>query len=88
MHRAIREEWGISRKDSPNIPDFFHKKYQGCRYSWGYPAVPDMSDQRKVLKLLEADRIGISMDEDEQLHPELSTCAIILHHPQAHWFKT
>jgi len=88
IHRAVREEWGISKNDSLNIPDFFHKKYQGCRYSWGYPAVPDMSDQRKVLRLLEADRIGISMDEDEQLYPELSTCAIILHHPQAHWFKT
>jgi DNA polymerase-3 subunit gamma/tau len=50
-------------------------------------AVPDMADQRKVLKLLQADRIGISMDDDEQLYPELSTCAIVIHHPQAHYFK-
>ena len=88
VHHSIRAQWGISGKDSLHIPDFFHKKYQGCRYSWGYPAVPDMADQRKVLRLLEAERIGISMDDDEQLYPELSTCAIILPHPQAHWFKT
>jgi 5-methyltetrahydrofolate--homocysteine methyltransferase len=88
IHHSVRAQWGISGNDSHHIPDFFHKKYQGCRYSWGYPAVPDMADQRKVLQLLEADRIGISMDEDEQLYPELSTCAIVLHHPQAHWFKT
>jgi 5-methyltetrahydrofolate--homocysteine methyltransferase len=88
VHHSIRAQWGISGKDSLHIPDFFHKKYQGCRYSWGYPAVPDMADQRKVLRLLEAERIGISMDDDEQLYPELSTCAIILSHPQAHWFKT
>jgi 5-methyltetrahydrofolate--homocysteine methyltransferase len=88
VHRMIRTQWGISDGDSTHIPDFFHKKYQGCRYSWGYPAVPDMADQRKVLNLLQAHRIGVSMDDDEQLYPELSTCAIVLHHPQAHWFKT
>jgi len=84
----IRTQWGIDGNDSTHIPDFFHKKYQGCRYSWGYPAVPDMADQRKVRNLLQALRIGVSMDDDEQLYPELSTCAIVLHHPQAHWFKT
>ena len=87
IHHQIRREWGINEEDSTNIHDFFHKKYRGCRYSWGYPAVPDMSDQHKVLKLLGAVRIGIKMDADDQLHPELSTCAIVLHHPQAHYFK-
>jgi len=88
MHHSVRHQWEIAGKDALEISSFFHKQYQGCRYSWGYPAVPDMADQRKVLKLLGADRIGISMDDDEQLYPELSTCSIILHHPQAHWFKT
>jgi 5-methyltetrahydrofolate--homocysteine methyltransferase len=86
-HTLIRKEWSITEEDSHNIKDFFHKQYRGCRYAWGYPAVPDMADQRKVLKLLQADRIGISMDDDEQLYPELSTCAIVIHHPQAHYFK-
>ena len=88
MHHSVRHQWEIAGKDALEISSFFRKQYQGCRYSWGYPAVPDMADQRKVLRLLGADRIGISMDDDEQLYPELSTCSIILHHPQAHWFKT
>ena len=86
-HTLIRKDWGITEEDSHNIKDFFHKQYRGCRYAWGYPAVPDMADQRKVLNLLQGLRIGISMDEDEQLYPELSTCAIVIHHPQAHYFK-
>jgi len=86
-HAMIRGEWFISEDDAHDIKDLFHKQYRGCRYAWGYPAVPDMADQRKVLKLLNATQIGVSMDEDEQLYPELSTCAIILHHPQAHYFK-
>lgn len=87
IHAQIRKEWGISGDDARDIPDLFHKQYRGCRYAWGYPAVPDMADQRKVLSLLNASKIGISMDEDEQLYPELSTCAIVIHHPQAHYFK-
>jgi 5-methyltetrahydrofolate--homocysteine methyltransferase len=86
-HAMIRGEWSINDEDAHDIKDLFHKQYRGCRYAWGYPAVPDMADQRKVLKLLQADKIGVSMDEDDQLYPELSTCAIILHHPQAHYFK-
>jgi 5-methyltetrahydrofolate--homocysteine methyltransferase len=86
-HAMIRNEWGIAKEDAHDIKDFFHKQYRGCRYAWGYPAVPDMADQYKILKLLQASRIGISMDNDEQLYPELSTCAIVLHHPQAHYFK-
>jgi len=87
VHKQIRTEWGIGNDDSDNIKDLFHKQYRGCRYSWGYPAVPDMSDQRKVLRLLQADRIGVTMDDDDQLHPELSTCALVIHHPQARYFK-
>jgi 5-methyltetrahydrofolate--homocysteine methyltransferase len=88
VHRQIRAEWGIAGEDARDIPDLFHKRYRGCRYAWGYPAVPDMADQRHVLRLLGADRIGLAMSEGDQLHPEQSTAAIVLHHPQARWFRT
>lgn len=87
VHKQLRAEWEIGADDSPDIKNLFHKQYRGCRYSWGYPAVPDMADQRKVLKLLNASSIGITMDDDDQLHPELSTCALVIHHPQARYFK-
>jgi len=87
VHAQIRKEWEIAKDDSWDIKDLFHKQYRGCRYAWGYPAVPNMADQYKVLNLLNGQRIGISMDDDEQLYPELSTCAIVIHHPQAHYFK-
>lgn len=87
VHKQIRAELGISANDSREIGDLFHKKYQGCRYAYGYPACPEMADQQHLLKLLGADRIGIKMDDDEQLHPEQSTAAIVIHHPQARYFR-
>jgi 5-methyltetrahydrofolate--homocysteine methyltransferase len=87
VHRQVRAEWGIAGDDARDIPELFHKRYRGCRYAWGYPAVPDMADQRHVLRLLGAERIGLSMDEDDQLEPEQSTAAIVFHHPQARWFR-
>jgi 5-methyltetrahydrofolate--homocysteine methyltransferase len=57
------------------------------RYAYGYPAVPEMADQQHLLRLLGADQIGITMDADEQLHPEQSTAAIVVHHPMARYFK-
>jgi 5-methyltetrahydrofolate--homocysteine methyltransferase len=87
VHKQLRAEWGISGEDARDIPELFHKRYRGCRYAWGYPAVPDMADQRHVLRLLDAERIGITMSEGDQLHPEQSTAAIVFHHPQARWFR-
>ena len=88
VHRELRAELGLAGDDARDLPDLFHKRYRGCRYAWGYPAVPDMADQRHVLRLLGAERIGIDMADEEQLHPEMSTAAIVIYHPQARWFRT
>ena len=87
VHKQIRAELGIAGEDSREISGMFHKKYQGCRYAYGYPACPEMADQQHLLALLGAERIGIRMDDDEQLHPEQSTAAIVMHHPQARYFR-
>ncbi len=87
VHRQMRAELGIAGADARDIPDLFHKRYQGCRYAYGYPACPDMQDQQHLLRLLGAERIGVTMDADDQLFPEQSTAAIVVHHPQARYFK-
>ncbi len=85
-HRRIREELGFADEDGPNLTGLFRQKYRGGRYSWGYPACPDLEDNAKVVELLGADRIGVEVSEGFQLHPEQSTTAIICHHPQAKYF--
>ena len=87
VHKQMRAELGIVADDARDLGDLFHKRYRGCRYAYGYPACPEMADQQHLLRLLGADRIGVTMDADEQLHPEQSTAAIVLHHPQARYFK-
>ena len=61
--------------------------YRGSRYSFGYPACPNLADQQQLLGLLRADEIGITLSEEDQLDPEQSTSAIVLHHPQAKYFS-
>jgi 5-methyltetrahydrofolate--homocysteine methyltransferase len=85
-HRRIREELGIASEDGPSLAGLFRQKYRGGRYSWGYPACPDLSENAKVAALLEASRIGVEVSEGFQLHPEQTTDAIICHHPQAKYF--
>jgi 5-methyltetrahydrofolate--homocysteine methyltransferase len=85
-HRRIREEWGFADEDGPTLAGLFRQKYRGSRYSWGYPACPDLEDQAKVAELLEIDQIGVTVSEEYQLHPEQSTSAIIVHHPEAKYF--
>ena len=85
-HRRIREELGFADEDGPTLTGLFRQKYRGGRYSWGYPACPDLEDNAKVVDLLGADRIGVEVSEGFQLHPEQSTTAIICHHPQAKYF--
>jgi 5-methyltetrahydrofolate--homocysteine methyltransferase len=85
-HRRIREELGFAREDGPNLAGLFRQKYRGGRYSWGYPACPDLTDNAKVAELLEASRIGVVVSEGFQLHPEQTTDAIICHHPTAKYF--
>jgi 5-methyltetrahydrofolate--homocysteine methyltransferase len=87
-HRRIREEWGFVGEDAPALTGLFRQHYRGGRYSWGYPACPDLEDNVKVAELLEADRIGVEVSEESsfQYHPEQTTSAIICHHPQAKYF--
>jgi 5-methyltetrahydrofolate--homocysteine methyltransferase len=61
--------------------------YRGSRYSFGYPACPNLADQKQLLELLGAERIGVAMSDEDQLHPEQSTSAIVCHHPQAKYFS-
>ena len=85
-HRRIREEWGFADEDGPNLAGLFRQKYRGGRYSWGYPACPDLEDNAKVVELLDAGRIGVTVTEGFQLEPEQTTLAIVCHHPQAKYF--
>jgi 5-methyltetrahydrofolate--homocysteine methyltransferase len=87
-HRRIREEWGFADEDGPTLTGLFRQQYRGGRYSWGYPACPDLEDNMKVAELLEADRIGIEVSAETgfQYQPEQTTSAIICHHPQAKYF--
>jgi 5-methyltetrahydrofolate--homocysteine methyltransferase len=87
-HRRIRTEWGFAGEDGPTIGGLFRQQYRGGRYSWGYPACPDLEDNAKVAEILGADRLGIEVSEETgwQYQPEQTTSAIICHHPQAKYF--
>lgn len=85
-HARIREEWGISGADSPELAGLLKQDYQGERFSFGYPACPDLEDQEILCRLMAPERIGVALSEEFQLHPEQSTSAIIFHHPEAHYF--
>ena len=86
-HKRIREELGIAGADSPDLSRLFRQEYQGSRYSFGYPACPDLEDQAKLFTLLDPARIGVELSEEFQLEPEQSTSAIIAHHRQAKYFS-
>lgn len=86
-HARTREELGISSDDSKDLKEIFNQGYQGSRYSFGYPACPDLEQQVQICKLLEPERIGVTLSEEFQLHPEQSTSSIVLHHPEAKYFN-
>ncbi len=85
-HHRIRQELGFADEDGPTLTGLFRQQYRGGRYSWGYPACPDLEDNAKVVELLGGDRIGVLVSDGFQLHPEQTTDAIICHHPQAKYF--
>jgi 5-methyltetrahydrofolate--homocysteine methyltransferase len=85
-HHRIREELGFVNEDGPSLAGLFRQTYRGGRYSWGYPACPDLTDNAKVVELLGGERIGVTVSEGFQLHPEQTTDAIICHHPEAKYF--
>ena len=86
-HKQVRTEWGIAGEDAPEIKLLFSTKYRGCRYSFGYPACPNLEDQQQLFELLQPNDIGVELTEEFMLVPEQSTSAIICHHPEAKYFN-
>jgi len=86
VHKRIRVELGFGTEDAREIEELIKQNYRGSRYSFGYPAVPHLGDQRMILDLLGAGNIGVVMGDEDQLWPEDSTSALICHHPYAKYF--
>ena len=86
-HQRIRQELRIADQDADQMEALFDLGYRGARYSFGYPACPDLEQQSKIFELLDPGRIGVELSEEYQLHPEQSTSAIIVHHPEAMYFN-
>ncbi len=87
MHKQIRVELGIAGQDAREIRELFKQGYQGSRYSFGYPACPNLEDHALIWPLLQPEAIGVTLTEEWQLDPEQSTSALICHHPEARYFK-
>ncbi|WP_406265335.1 methionine synthase [Streptomyces sp. NBC_00191] len=86
-HARVRAELGFAGEDPADVEDMFALKYRGARFSLGYGACPDLEDRAKIAELLEPERIGVQLSEEFQLHPEQSTDAILIHHPEAKYFN-
>ena len=86
-HARIREELSVKADDSADLQGILDQGYRGSRYSFGYPACPDLEQQVQLCELLDPARIGVELSEEFQLHPEQSTSAIIVHHPEAKYFN-
>jgi 5-methyltetrahydrofolate--homocysteine methyltransferase len=87
VHKRIRAEWGYAAEDDRDMDRMLSQGYRGGRYSFGYPACPRLEDQAALLRLLRAERIGVTLSDEWQLHPEQSTSAVVLHHPRAKYFS-
>ena len=86
-HKRMRADLGYAAEDPDATEDYFDLKYRGARFSFGYGACPDLEDRAKLVDLLEPERIGVKLSEEFQLHPEQSTDALVLHHPEASYFN-
>ncbi len=87
VHKRIRAELGFAGDEARDMEGLLKQEYRGSRYSFGYPACPNLADQRKLLSLLGADRIGVTLTEEDQLDPEQSTSALVILHPKAKYFS-
>jgi len=85
-HKRMRQELGFGSEDATKISDLFHQKYRGSRYSFGYPACPNLEDRAKIIQLLKPETIGVTLSENFMLVPEQSTDALVVHHPLAKYF--
>ncbi len=88
LHRTLRERWGIPDPPETTMRDRFQARYAGKRYSFGYPACPDLADQATLFRLLDGLKIGVALTEGFMMDPEASVSAIVVHHPQARYFAT
>ena len=86
-HARVRSDFGFTSADGGMEEMIRDQAYRGSRYSFGYPACPDLDDRRKLVDLLRPERIGVELSEELQLHPEQSTDAMIVHHPEAKYFN-
>ncbi len=86
-HRRIRQELKIDGEDGSTPDELIKTNYQGARYSFGYPACPNLEDQAKLWRLLDPERIGVTLSDEFQMHPEQSTSALVVHHPEARYFS-
>ncbi|QBI21367.1 methionine synthase [Egibacter rhizosphaerae] len=86
-HRRIREELDIHHQDAAEVEELFKLNYQGARFSFGYPACPDLEQRKPLFDLLDGSRIGLDLSEEFQLHPEQATDALVFHHPEARYFS-
>jgi 5-methyltetrahydrofolate--homocysteine methyltransferase len=86
-HKRMRQMWGIAGRDATDIRKLFQQGYQGARYSFGYPACPDLADQAKLDRLMGFHRVGVHLTESFQLEPEHATSALVVHHPEARYFS-
>jgi 5-methyltetrahydrofolate--homocysteine methyltransferase len=86
-HARVREELGFSAEDPSEVEGLFKLDYRGARYSFGYPACPELEDRVKLVELLKPELVGVTLSEELQLHPEQSTDAMVLHHPEAKYFS-
>jgi 5-methyltetrahydrofolate--homocysteine methyltransferase len=87
VHKRIRAELGFGADDDRDMDKMLKQGYRGSRYSFGYPACPNLGDQVQLMRLLGGQEIGVSLSDEDQLHPEQSTSAIVIHHPQAKYFS-
>jgi len=86
-HQRVRGELGLGGDDPGDLDGLLKVRYRGCRYAFGYPACPNLEDRAKVIRLLDPERIGVTLSEEFQLAPEQSTDALIVHHPEAKYFS-
>jgi 5-methyltetrahydrofolate--homocysteine methyltransferase len=86
-HARVRRELGFQGEDSSDLDKIFRQGYRGSRYSFGYPACPNLEDRETIVRLLRPERIGVELSEELQLHPEQSTDALVAHHPEAKYFN-
>jgi 5-methyltetrahydrofolate--homocysteine methyltransferase len=86
-HTRVRAELGFAGEDPDDLDAFFKLGYRGARFSLGYGACPDLEDRAKIMRLLEPERVGVTLSEEFQLVPEQATDAIVVHHPEAKYFN-